>query len=611
LQRGIQFSASDRVLVIAPHPDDESLVAGGALARALAAGAHLRVIFATDGDNAPWIQRRFERRWRIGEAERARFGVLRRGEAVRAVAALGLDASSAIFLGIPDQGVGAALLDGGSSIVADLRSQIEAARPTLIIAPSLFDLHPDHNALAVVLELALQQLGRGVARPRVLSYIVHSHTTPGARRDTYSLWLSEDERKRKRNAVLCYESQLSVHRKLYLEFEREREIFFEDDQELAVRVQHPVRYVALEGTRLRVRVAPPAGLRALRSATVFVIGARADGRRESLAIRLGRGDGELPVVRSADGQVVARAKQQRTQGALELLVPLGSLAGASALFVKLDNRLCFFDRGGWMRVGPGTVKHAESLLETRQFVRASPFVCAVIPCYQVARYCVPVVRDAARHADLVLAFDDGSTDGTGERLRELAANSNGRIEVLSAPVNRGKGVALLSAFAHALAHVPFDVLVTLDGDGQHRPADIERLASAWQGGADFVVGAREAFASMPLRSRIGNTLTSALMRRVSRACPADTQSGFRAHDRSFVEEITLNVGGARYETEARILTLALRTRRTIASVPIPTVYLDDNRSSHFRPVADSTRILAVLFEQGLAAVRAAIAEQRN
>src|SRR5882672_6460657 len=214
MQRGIQISASDRILVLAPHPDDESLVAGGLLSRALDAGAHARVIFATDGDNAPWIQRKFERRWHIGDAERARFGILRRGEALRALAALGLDASKAVFLGIPDQGVSGALLAGGGEIVADLRRHIEAERPTLIVAPSLYDLHPDHSALAVLLDIALHELAPGVARPRVLTYVVHARAAVGARRDTPSIWLSDSERLRKRNAVSCYDSQLSVHRKL-------------------------------------------------------------------------------------------------------------------------------------------------------------------------------------------------------------------------------------------------------------------------------------------------------------------------------------------------------------------------------------------------------------
>ena len=62
---------SARILILAPHPDDESLGTGGLIQQALAAGAALRVLFITDGDNNPWPQRFIERRWFINAPERA------------------------------------------------------------------------------------------------------------------------------------------------------------------------------------------------------------------------------------------------------------------------------------------------------------------------------------------------------------------------------------------------------------------------------------------------------------------------------------------------------------------------------------------------------------
>src|SRR5229473_1437708 len=94
-----------RVMVLAPHPDDETLVTGGLLQQAVAAGAAVRVIFATDGDNNPWPQRVIERRWRITPADRARWGTRRRGEALAALTCLGVPTESAVFLGYPDQGL--------------------------------------------------------------------------------------------------------------------------------------------------------------------------------------------------------------------------------------------------------------------------------------------------------------------------------------------------------------------------------------------------------------------------------------------------------------------------------------------------------------------------
>src|SRR5207249_248864 len=72
MTRPLAFRRDDRVLLIAPHPDDETLAAGGLLQRVLAAGARLRVLFVTDGENNPWAQRATERRWRIGARDRER-----------------------------------------------------------------------------------------------------------------------------------------------------------------------------------------------------------------------------------------------------------------------------------------------------------------------------------------------------------------------------------------------------------------------------------------------------------------------------------------------------------------------------------------------------------
>jgi glycosyltransferase involved in cell wall biosynthesis len=213
----------------------------------------------------------------------------------------------------------------------------------------------------------------------------------------------------------------------------------------------------------------------------------------------------------------------------------------------------------------------------------------------VAPYCAEVVRGAAEFSDQVLAIDDGSSDDTPRRLGEVANASAGRVRLVTFASNRGKGVALLEGIRVALLDSRVAVIVTLDGDGQHRPEDIPLLLAAWRGGADLVIGARGFVGNTPLRSRIGNTLIRGFLRRLYPACPADTQSGFRALDRSFAEQVVRRVAGARYETETHMLLLAMDEGHPIATVPIPTIYSEGNRSSHFRPLRDSARIgLSVL-----------------
>src|SRR5262249_23942197 len=138
-------------------------------------------------------------------------------------------------------------------------------------------------------------------------------------------------------------------------------------------------------------------------------------------------------------------------------------------------------------------------------------------------------------------------------------------------------------------------LVTLDGDRQHRPADIPRLVQVCRmEQAVLVIGERGRLAAMPWRSRLGNRLTRALVRWRYPGAPLDTQSGLRALTRSFVEEVVQFIPGQRYETELKMLLLALEQGHRIGRLPIPTTYLYHNRSSHFRPLADSLRVWRAL-----------------
>jgi glycosyltransferase involved in cell wall biosynthesis len=222
-------------------------------------------------------------------------------------------------------------------------------------------------------------------------------------------------------------------------------------------------------------------------------------------------------------------------------------------------------------------------------------VACVVPCYNVASFCGDVVRGSADFSNQVLAVDDGSTDETPRRLGEIENALSSRVRLLTFASNRGKGVALIEGIRTVLLDPRVAVIVTLDGDGQHRPEDIPRLLAAWRDGADLVIGARGFVGNTPPRSRIGNTLIRGFLRLLYPSCPADTQSGFRALDRSFAEQVVRRVAGARYETETHMLLLAMDEGHPIATVPIPTIYSDGNRSSHFRPLRDSARIgLSVL-----------------
>jgi glycosyltransferase involved in cell wall biosynthesis len=202
------------------------------------------------------------------------------------------------------------------------------------------------------------------------------------------------------------------------------------------------------------------------------------------------------------------------------------------------------------------------------------------------------VKEALQHSQYLILVDDGSTDGTNAILQEIAWTHPTKIHLITFPTNRGKGKALLAGIRYALGHVPFDALVCLDSDGQHPPSKISSLAAEVEQGADFVIGVRD-FNQMPFRSRFANTLISFLLKRIYPNAPIDNQSGFRAFSRKFSDKILHEIKGNRYEMEFRCILLALRDRFKIQIVPIPTIYLHQNASSHFSKFKDSYLILKV------------------
>ncbi|MDB5333170.1 MAG: dolichol-phosphate mannose synthase [Phycisphaerales bacterium] len=223
-------------------------------------------------------------------------------------------------------------------------------------------------------------------------------------------------------------------------------------------------------------------------------------------------------------------------------------------------------------------------------------ICCIIPCYNVGEFCAPVIRECAGHVGRIVVVDDGSTDETAEHLRAAQAEFPDIVHVLTLAPNQGKGVALVRGFRHALGKTDCDVIVTIDGDGQHRPGDIPRVARpCLEGRADFVIAQRQFPPSTPARSRVGNNLSTAMLSAAYRHTPRDTQCGLRAHTRAYVREVLEVVEGNRYETEARIIMLALRWGRRIGQVPVPAIYHGRNESSHYRPLADSLRILGAFF----------------
>ena len=167
----LSLNASTRLLVVAPHPDDESIATGELIQQVKQSGGEVCIALLTNGDNNPWPQRWVERRLRIGPEERRRWGRRRRSEVSNALQRLGVGPDALRVLDWPDMGVTSRLRDAWGASVAALGDVVDACRPSLVALPALGDCHPDHSAAHVLTRLALSRWSGG--EPELLAYLVH------------------------------------------------------------------------------------------------------------------------------------------------------------------------------------------------------------------------------------------------------------------------------------------------------------------------------------------------------------------------------------------------------------------------------------------------------
>ncbi len=303
-----------RVLLFAPHPDDESLAAGGLLHRAAGRSRAVRVVFATDGENNPWPQRFLERRWRIDAAARARWGAWRRAEARTALAVLGVAPSNVRFLQLPDQGLSRLLVEDAAGATAHIAAEIAGMRPTLLVAPAMTDRHPDHSALAVLLRLALQELPFTAGGCVQLAYVVHGRPVEPT---PVRLLLTAEELACKRAAIRCHATQLALSRRRFLAHARIDEQFVEPTLASA---RHHVLEASADRAGVRLVVQPPTLLGVPVPALLDVVAVGGDASVVGRSIRL------WPRIREVSVSLPVR--------------PL-------AVHARLEPLRPFFDRDGW------------------------------------------------------------------------------------------------------------------------------------------------------------------------------------------------------------------------------------------------------------------------
>ena len=214
-------------------------------------------------------------------------------------------------------------------------------------------------------------------------------------------------------------------------------------------------------------------------------------------------------------------------------------------------------------------------------------------------------------SDIILVNDGSKPENL--HYFEDAAAAHPEIHLLHHEVNRGKGAALKNAFGWFLENRPEGLgVVTVDGDNQHHPADTRACCEKMLETGHVVLGCRNFNQEdVPARSSFGNKTTSMIFKLFVGMTISDTQTGLRAIPRAELVKL-VDVYGDRFEYETNML-LAFKTQAIpFEESKIRTVYIEDNKSSHFRVIHDSWRIykliLAHFFRYTLSSLISAVVD---
>ncbi|MCX5686182.1 MAG: PIG-L family deacetylase [Candidatus Omnitrophica bacterium] len=267
-----QFTSNDRILILAPHPDDEVMATGGVIQKALKAKAKVKVLFLTNGDHNEPAFIVYEKRLTIRHGEFIYMGQVRRKESLEALNKLGLTEKDCIFLGYPDFGTMEILLKYwgdtrpfkymltriskvpysnclspgapyvGESILEDMKKVIRDFKPTKVFVSSPVDVNRDHRSLYLFLQIALWDLEGEIAKPDIFPYLVHVKGWPKPRGYHPDLelappdmlksgeisWLrielTNEEIKMKHNAMKYYKSENEYNPTYLFTFARRNEL---------------------------------------------------------------------------------------------------------------------------------------------------------------------------------------------------------------------------------------------------------------------------------------------------------------------------------------------------------------------------------------------------
>ncbi len=210
-------------------------------------------------------------------------------------------------------------------------------------------------------------------------------------------------------------------------------------------------------------------------------------------------------------------------------------------------------------------------------------IWVIIPAYNESLSLKEVLSQLKLRGLSVLVVDDGSTDNTAAVAAQEADS------VIKNERNLGKGMSLNRGITWLLENSDFDYIITMDGDGQHSPADIDKFISEAEKGTAIVVGNRMLNPSgMPRIRVITNCFMSWFLSRIAGQNIPDTQCGYRLIKGEVLRKIIIET--SKFEIESEIIIKAARLGFRIKSIPIRSIYFG-TQSSKIHPFIDTLRFI--------------------
>ena len=210
----------------------------------------------------------------------------------------------------------------------------------------------------------------------------------------------------------------------------------------------------------------------------------------------------------------------------------------------------------------------------------------LIPAYRPDHLLIELLQKLkAKDFDIVVV-----NDGSGEEYQHIFDEAQKYATVLVQNINRGKGAALRYGFSYVNLHqMNHNYVITCDADGQHAIEDIIRVNNKLHETDNVVLGSRKFDKSVPKRSRNGNFMSRLCRTLLTKEYVRDDQCGLRGFPMQDVFNI-ISLQGDHYEYEMNVICNLQIKRLKFEEVPIETIYLDNNKSSHFKPSLDTFRI---------------------